>query len=110
MRILIINSEYPPLGGGTGNTSANLARHLAERGQDVALMTANFPGLPQEEHQNGVFIRRIPALKNIRIALAQLNNSALFLVERFMPYHSCAPGNRMPSLFFLASRMERSHG
>ena len=28
MKILLINSEYPPIGGGAGNASANLARLL----------------------------------------------------------------------------------
>jgi glycosyltransferase involved in cell wall biosynthesis len=63
MRILIINSEYPPLGGGAGNASANLARSLVTKGQDVAVLTVHYPGLPREEIQDGVFIRRIRALR-----------------------------------------------
>ena len=29
MKILLINSEYPPIGGGAGNASSNIARVLA---------------------------------------------------------------------------------
>jgi len=63
MRILIINSEYPPLGGGAGNASANLARCLVAKGQEVAVLTVHFPGLPRQEVQDGVFIQRIRALR-----------------------------------------------
>jgi glycosyltransferase involved in cell wall biosynthesis len=63
LRILIINSEYPPIGGGAGNASANLARSLVARGQDVAVITTQFQGLAHEENQQGIHIRRIPALR-----------------------------------------------
>ncbi len=63
MRILIINSEYPPLGGGAGNASANLARTLAVKDQDVAVMTVHYPGLPREEIRDGVLVHRIRALR-----------------------------------------------
>ena len=63
MRILIINSEYPPLGGGAGNASANLARSLVAKGQEVAVLTVHYPGLPREETLDGVFISRIRALR-----------------------------------------------
>jgi glycogen(starch) synthase len=59
MRILLINSEYPPLGGGASNASANLARMLAENGHTVAVITAHFKGLPVEEMQDSVLVRRI---------------------------------------------------
>ncbi len=35
MRILIINSEYPPIGGGAGNATAHIARRLAKMGHEV---------------------------------------------------------------------------
>ena len=63
MRILIINSEYPPLGGGAGNASANLARSLKSKNHDVAVMTVHHTGFEREETQDGVLIRRIRALR-----------------------------------------------
>jgi glycosyltransferase involved in cell wall biosynthesis len=63
MRILIINSEYPPLGGGAGNASANLARSFISKGQEVAVLTVHYPGLPREENQEGILVRRIQALR-----------------------------------------------
>ncbi len=63
MRILIINSEYPPIGGGAGNASANIARELVALGQEVTVLTAHFGDLPRETVQDGLHIVRIKALR-----------------------------------------------
>ena len=59
MRILIINSEYPPVGGGAANASANLARVLVDLGQEVTVLTARHAGLPVDEVQRGVRVVRV---------------------------------------------------
>ena len=63
MRILIINSEYPPIGGGAGNASANIARELVRLGQEVTVMTAHFGDLPRATNLDGVQILRIKAMR-----------------------------------------------
>jgi glycosyltransferase involved in cell wall biosynthesis len=63
MRILLINSEYPPIGGGAGNASAHLATELVALGQDVTVITARFGGLPRDFIENGVRILRIRSLR-----------------------------------------------
>ena len=68
MRILIINSEYPPLGGGAGNASANLGCAFAQAGHKVVILTAGFRGLPKHETvaagDGKTFeIHRIPSLR-----------------------------------------------
>lgn len=63
MRILIINSEYPPIGGGAGNASANIARCLATFGHEVTVLTAHFADQPRLEIRDGVTIHRIPSLR-----------------------------------------------
>lgn len=40
MRILLLNYEYPPLGGGAGVATAALARQFAQRGIEVDVVTA----------------------------------------------------------------------
>jgi glycogen(starch) synthase len=40
LRILLLNYEYPPLGGGAGIASAALAQRLAERGVTVDVVTS----------------------------------------------------------------------
>jgi len=63
MHILIINSEYPPIGGGAGNASANIARCLVSLGHNVTVLTARFADWPHFEVCDGVTIYRVPALR-----------------------------------------------
>jgi glycosyltransferase involved in cell wall biosynthesis len=63
MRILIINSEYPPIGGGAGNASANVARCLVSLGHEVTVLTAHYMGQPKFEICNDVAIHRVSALR-----------------------------------------------
>jgi len=63
MRVLIINSEYPPVGGGAGNASKNLAGKLVEMDQDVTVLTSHFGELPLETVESGVRVRRIKAFR-----------------------------------------------
>src|SRR5512146_2027422 len=60
MKILIINSEYPPVGGGAANASANIARLLAQRGHEVALLTSQYGELATEQMCDGVRVLRGP--------------------------------------------------
>lgn len=63
MRVLLINSEYPPIGGGAGNASANLAQALARRGLEVTVLTARFGDLPRKEQQGGVRVVRVASMR-----------------------------------------------
>jgi glycosyltransferase involved in cell wall biosynthesis len=60
MRLLIINYEYPPLGGGAGNATACLAREWAARGHSVEVLTGGFRGLHSHEEVDGYSVRRLP--------------------------------------------------
>jgi glycosyltransferase involved in cell wall biosynthesis len=61
MKVLIINSEYPPVGAGAGNACANIARLLVRLGNEVAVVTAGYGRLPKDETVDGVRILRGPA-------------------------------------------------
>jgi len=63
MRILIINSEYPPIGGGAGNASQNIAAKLVELNQEVTVLTSHFDRLPLDTVEHGVRVKRIKALR-----------------------------------------------
>ena len=63
MHILIVNSEYPPIGGGAGNATAHIAGRLARMGHTVSVVTSRFGNLPHQEQHNGVIVHRIPALR-----------------------------------------------
>jgi glycosyltransferase involved in cell wall biosynthesis len=63
MKILLINSEYPPIGGGAGNASSNIARVLVQRGHNVWVLTSRWNGLPFEERREAVRIIRLSTLR-----------------------------------------------
>lgn len=59
-RILLINHEYPPLGGSAGNATRHIAQALARLGHKPFVLTAASSGLRIHEEIDGVIIRRIP--------------------------------------------------
>lgn len=63
MRILCINYEYPPLGGGAGNATAHIAREMARQGAKVQVMTSAFKEFSRHEQTDGVTISRIPTIR-----------------------------------------------
>ena len=63
MRILVLNYEHPPLGGGGGRLAAKVASGLVGRGHDVRILTAGMRHLPVESTEDGVGVRRLRALR-----------------------------------------------
>ncbi|MEK7581227.1 MAG: glycosyltransferase family 4 protein [Patescibacteria group bacterium] len=63
MRILIVNHEFPPLGGGASNASWFLARSLKKMGHEITVITASFKGELPYERRDGLHIYRVPALR-----------------------------------------------
>lgn len=66
-RLLLINYEFPPLGGGAANATDNTARELVALGVDILVVTSAYGDLPRVEHRgDGVTIHRIPTLRRRR--------------------------------------------
>lgn len=63
MHILILNSEYPPIGGGAGNASAHIASQLGKMGHSVTVVTSRFAAFPHQEKNGRVTVYRIPGLR-----------------------------------------------
>jgi glycosyltransferase involved in cell wall biosynthesis len=63
MRLLLINSEYPPIGGGASNATAHIAQRLADMGHETLVVTSRFDGLPHEEKLGNLTIYRIPSMR-----------------------------------------------
>lgn len=79
MKILLLNSEYPPVGGGAGNASANLARLLA-KDNEIILLTSRFDNFARDEIVDGVRIIRVSALRR-RLDRSGLGEQLAFIVS-----------------------------
>jgi len=78
MRILFVNYEYPPLGGGGGIFMAAVARVLARR-HAVTVLTSRAMRLPAEAMDEGVRVLRTPVLFRKELAAANLPSMAMYL-------------------------------
>jgi len=62
-KILVLNYEFPPLGGGAGHVSYEIASGYVRKGCKVDVVTMSFPGLPEREEKNGVKITRVKSIR-----------------------------------------------
>ena len=86
MRLLLINYEFPPLGGGAGNATDHIAAELAAAGVEVKVLTSAFAGLPALERRNGFDIHRIPVIRR-RLDRCSTLEMLAFLLSSLI----CAP-------------------
>jgi glycosyltransferase involved in cell wall biosynthesis len=92
MHLLMINYEYPPLGGGAANATYHIARSLSDRGHRIAVLTSGFKGNFGSIDQGAVRIYRCPAMRqkqwssNLGEMLIFTCSAAVFL-ERILKRH-----------------------
>jgi glycosyltransferase involved in cell wall biosynthesis len=63
VKILILNYEYPPLGGGGGRLAARVGAGLVSRGHQVRVLTAGMAQLPKMSVEEGMEISRLRAFR-----------------------------------------------
>lgn len=78
MNLLLVNYEYPPLGGGAGNATAHLARALASLGHRPYVVTSRYRAFSGWREENGVRILRLPAPRR------RIDRSNLFEMAGFV--------------------------
>ncbi|NDV27481.1 glycosyltransferase family 4 protein [Desulfovibrio sp. JC010] len=61
MKVLLVNYEFPPLGGGAGNATRHLAADLTTMGDEVKVLTMAHGDLPAREWRDGYEIIRVPS-------------------------------------------------
>lgn len=97
MRVLCLNYEYPPLGGGSSPVTRSLSRALVARGHEVDVVTMGFEGLPRREADGGVRVFRVASLRR-RKELSRVHELASYLpgawararrLHRERPYDVC---------------------
>lgn len=59
MKLLIVNNEFPPAGGGAGRTTYYLARELTKLGHEVSILTSTCPAVLDVPPLPGVRIHRV---------------------------------------------------
>ena len=64
MKILILNYEFPPLGGGASPVSYELAKGYAKLGHSVDVVTIGYKGLPNFEKKEGISFYRVKCLRS----------------------------------------------
>ncbi len=70
MRILVVNYEYPPIGGGGGVVARDFAESWAVSGHQVTVVTSQYKGLSARERVNGVSVVRVPVLMRGKVQTA----------------------------------------
>lgn len=59
MKLLLVNYEYPPVGGGAAIASRSLARALQVQGHEVTVLTARSGDEPAVRIEDGVTVHRV---------------------------------------------------
>ncbi len=84
MRVLALNYEFPPLGGGAGNATAHISRELVELGCTVSVLTTWFPGTDRHEIRDGYAVHRVRALRR-RVDRSSPLEMASFVASAALP-------------------------
>ena len=80
MRLLFLNYEFPPLGGGASAATFFMARELVARGHHVEVLTSSAPGYPATDVIDGVRVHRVYSLRR-GVQDAGLLGAATFVVS-----------------------------
>lgn len=86
MKILMLNYEYPPLGGGAAPVTRSLSEELVLQGHEVDVVTMGYKGLPKEEDINGVQVYRVPSIRQ-KLEMCTFHEMLSYCISasRFLP-------------------------
>jgi glycosyltransferase involved in cell wall biosynthesis len=78
VHILVINYEYPPIGGGGGFVTRDILEEIVKHGHQVTVVTSHFNQLKKREHANGVEIIRVPVFFRMEIEVANMPSMLIY--------------------------------
>lgn len=82
LRVLLLNYEYPPLGGGAGNATRNTALELTRRGHRVHVLTSRQSEQSDVGTEAGLVVHRVRSTR-VNIHQAGLWGAVSFLLRAF---------------------------
>jgi glycosyltransferase involved in cell wall biosynthesis len=100
-RVLLLNYEYPPLGGGAGIASAALAQRLVARGAIVDVVTSRPEGASDDDEVNGM--RCVISAPNLTLYRVRSRRRGVHQAGFF------GPGSYLLSAVPVARRLLRAH-
>ncbi|MDQ1240490.1 MAG: hypothetical protein QG577_2676, partial [Thermodesulfobacteriota bacterium] len=84
MKILVLNYELPPIGGGGGQAAEEISAGLARNGHSVRVQTAHYRGLPKVENRDGYTIYRSWSFRR-SAHTCSVFEMGVFLVTNLLP-------------------------
>lgn len=66
MKLLLINNEFPPIGGGGSTVTKYALEHFVKAGHEVTLITSQYKNLPRREMISGATVIRVPAVRRYK--------------------------------------------
>ena len=97
MNLLLVNYEYPPIGGGGGTATYNLARQMVQAGHEVTVLTAQFRSLSGWALEDGVRVFRCPARRRLADR-SSIGEMASFLLSAALTLNSLLKSCRIEGL------------
>ncbi len=104
MKLLVLNYEYPPIGGEAGAISKNIADGLAVRGHNITVLTTYYDGTEATSVENGVRVIRLKSKRkdashsNVREMISWMIMARKFLKKHLQTekYDLCVANFALP--------------